>query len=210
MLLTQLVMHLVVFVFLFFIAGVDDPGMSGVTYVQWGRKQCSAAGVQTLYTGVAAGSLYSHAGGGANTQCLSLDPTWGYYSDGLQGASYIYGTEYQLEHGIQPFVNKGLHDYDVPCALCYASNNNTQFMLPGRNSCPSRWSTAYYGYLMADHYGRSTGRYTYVCVDHNAEPIGSSSSLNGNLFYPVEAVCGSLPCPPYVNGRELTCAVCTK
>jgi hypothetical protein len=26
----------------------------------------------------------------------------------------------------------------------------------------------------------------------------------------VESHCGSLPCPPYVQGYELTCAVCTK
>ena len=81
--------------------------MSGVTYVQWGRKQCSALGVQTLYTGVAAGSDYTHSGGVANTQCLPLDPTWGYYRDGHQRASYIYGAEYQLSSSIQPFVNKG-------------------------------------------------------------------------------------------------------
>ncbi len=30
------------------------------------------------------------------------------------------------------------------------------------------------------------------------------------LFYNVEAVCGSLPCPNYVNGWEITCVVCTK
>ena len=183
--------------------------MSGVTYIQWGRKLCSALGVQTLYTGVAAGSHYSYPGGGANTQCLPLDPTWGYYRDGQQGGNYIYGAEYELPNGIQPFVNKGLSQYDVPCALCYASNKNTQFMLPAKNSCPSGWSTAYYGYLMAEK-SHHKGRSMYVCVDHNAEPTGNSSNNNGNLFYPVEAVCGSLPCPPYVNGRELTCAVCTK
>jgi hypothetical protein len=26
----------------------------------------------------------------------------------------------------------------------------------------------------------------------------------------VEGVCGSLPCPPYVPRREITCVVCTK
>ena len=39
---------------------------------------------------------------------------------------------------------------------------------------------------------------------------GGQDNKNGALFYPVEAVCGSLPCPRYVNGWELTCAVCTK
>ena len=38
----------------------------------------------------------------------------------------------------------------------------------------------------------------------------SQGSKNGALLYLVEGVCGTLPCLPYVNGRELTCAVCTK
>ena len=184
-------------------------GLTGTTYIQWGRKHCSALGVQTLYSGIAAGSHYSHSGGGANTQCLPLDPVWGYYKDGHQGATYIYGSEYELGNGIQPFINKALYQYEVPCAVCYDANKNTQFMLPAKNICPTGWSRAYYGYLMAEHHTHH-GRNMYVCVDHNAEPTGSSNNNNGNLFHPVEATCGSLPCPPYVNGRELTCAVCTK
>ena len=51
----------------------------------------------------------------------------------------------------------------------------------------------------------------FICVDGNSEYVhGSKSNLDGALLYPVEGVCGSLPCPPYVAGRELTCAVCTK
>ena len=37
--------------------------MSGGTYIQWGRKLCSALEVQILYTGVAAGSHYQNQGG---------------------------------------------------------------------------------------------------------------------------------------------------
>ena len=51
----------------------------------------------------------------------------------------------------------------------------------------------------------------YICVDKAAEKIpGSQANTDGTLLYPVEAVCGALPCPPYTNGRELTCVVCTK
>ncbi|XP_062504065.1 short-chain collagen C4-like [Corticium candelabrum] len=185
-------------------------GASGVTYVHWGKKTCTAYGVQTLYSGIAAGTHHSHAGGGANTLCLPLDPVWGYYKDGYQGASYIYGAEYQLWQGIQPFINKRLKDYDVPCAVCYDANKNTQFMLPAKNTCPTAWSRAYYGYLMAERHSHS-GRIMYVCVDYNAEGFpGSYRNDDEHLFHPVEGVCGSLPCPPYVNGRELTCAVCLK
>ncbi|XP_078681676.1 uncharacterized protein LOC144916423 [Branchiostoma floridae x Branchiostoma belcheri] len=51
----------------------------------------------------------------------------------------------------------------------------------------------------------------YVCVDGQPETVpGGDANQNGALFYLVEARCGSLPCPEYVEGRELTCVVCTK
>lgn len=51
----------------------------------------------------------------------------------------------------------------------------------------------------------------YICVDANPEAIPhGSENKNGNVLYLVEAVCGSLPCLPYVNGRELACVVCSK
>ena len=32
----------------------------------------------------------------------------------------------------------------------------------------------------------------------------------GALFYHVEPRCGSLPCPPYDEQREITCVVCSR
>ena len=53
----------------------------------------------------------------------------------------------------------------------------------------------------------------YVCVDEDAEAIpGTSQVAEGTLLFPVESRCvtgGGLPCGPYVDGYELTCAVCT-
>ena len=66
------------------------PELSGVTYIQWGKKQCTAGGVQTLYSGVVAGPSYTNSGGGANTQCLPLNPEWSKFKDGVQGESYTY------------------------------------------------------------------------------------------------------------------------
>ena len=55
------------------------------------------------------------------------------------------------------------------------------------------------------------GKATYECVDKNAESIlGSSANINGGAFYPVEATCTGLACPPYDAQKELTCTVCTK
>jgi hypothetical protein len=180
-----------------------------VTYIQWGKKKCTAFGVETLYSGVAAGPRHSESGGGANTQCLPLDPEWLAFRDGYQGQSYIHGAEYELDLAINPFSNRRAHNNDVPCALCYASDKNVQFMLPAKRSCPIGWSRAYFGYLMSERHRHS--RSMYVCVDYNAEgTAGSHSNSDDHTFYLVEGFCGSLPCPPYAKGRELTCAVCMK
>ena len=58
---------------------------------------------------------------------------------------------------------------------------------------------------MAERYTLK-GRTTYVCVDNAPEVIeGGAEDKDG-----VEAACGSLPCPSYVQGWEITCVVCTK
>ena len=63
---------------------------------------------------------------------------------------------------------------------------------------------------MAQYYNFKSNT-VYECVDRNAESIpGSSSNVNGALFYFVKSTCSGLPCPPYVNNRVITCVVCTK
>ena len=50
----------------------------------------------------------------------------------------------------------------------------------------------------------------FVCLDDDPETIqGGAADKNGALFYLTEARCGSLPCPNYIDGRELTCVVCS-
>ena len=47
--------------------------------------------------------------------------------------------------------------------------------------------------------------------DRNAVGYDTMSGANSQaLLYPVEGQCGSLRCAPYVNNRELTCAVCSQ
>ena len=83
-------------------------------------------------------------------------------------------------------------------------------MMPARNDCLSGWTKEYHGYLMTSQYTRRHSS-EFICVDGNPEYVrGSKQNKDGALLYSVEGRCGSLPCPPYVEGRELTCAVCTK
>eukprot|EP00058_Branchiostoma_floridae_P004810 XP_002590298.1 hypothetical protein BRAFLDRAFT_76551 [Branchiostoma floridae] len=160
--------------------------------------------------GVAGGTAYSHPGGGTNYQCLPSDPQWGTYQDGVQGSkAFMYGAEYELSTNY-PFGSRSLHDDNVPCAVCYVPTRGSKLMIPARNTCPTGWTQEYHGYLMTSYYNHASAK-DFICVDEQPEAVtGGHANHNGALMYPVEARCGSLPCPNYVEGRELTCVVCTK
>jgi len=177
-----------------------EPGAhgTGAVYIRWGRKRCPSTAT-LVYDGIAGGSSYNH-GGGSEKLCLPHNPQWGMYRNGFQFKSYIYGAEYE---------NTNLHDHNVPCAVCQTDSRSSQLMIPAWKKCPVTWTKEYSGYLMAQqskHHASS-----FDCVDQAAETVnGGHRNENGALFSKVEAVCGSLPCPNYVKGRELTCVVCTK
>ncbi|XP_066285831.1 uncharacterized protein [Branchiostoma lanceolatum] len=190
------------------VAGNGSGGSS--VYIRWGRTTCPGdTDASLIYDGIAGGTHFTHSGGGANYVCLPKDPEWGVFTDGNQGTPYMHGAEYQLAYGNSPFQGGALHDHDVPCAVCHVASRGSKLMIPARLSCPSGWTREYKGYLMTEHY--SHYRSEFVCMDEDPEtrPAGQGNA-NGALFYPVQAACGSLPCPNYVQGRELTCVVCTK
>lgn len=139
------------------------------------------------------------------------DPQWASYNTSLERYSnYIYGTEYQVpSNSFLPNFKTRLND-DVPCAVCRSLNRASAVMFPARTSCYSGFNLEYTGYLMAGYSGHQSGT-TYTCVDSEPEAIsGGRADYNGRLLYSVESRCGSLNCPPYVEGREVTCAVCTR
>ena len=151
-----------------------------------------------------------HPGGGANYLCLPHNPKYDKYKDGHQYAGYVYGTEYEVsQYNGDPF-KRNLNDHDAPCVVCFVKSRGSMLMMPARNDCPSGWTEEYHGYLMTSRYSHKHSR-NFVCVDRDPEYVpGSHANKDGALLYPVEGACGSLPCLPYVSGRELTCAVCTK
>ncbi|XP_078699027.1 uncharacterized protein LOC144926280 [Branchiostoma floridae x Branchiostoma belcheri] len=186
----------------------DGNGGSSV-YIRWGRTTCpNDTDTSLIYDGIAGGTQYNHVGGGANYVCLPKDPEWGVFRDGNQGNAYMQGAEYKLSF-MNPFQSDSLHDHDVPCAVCHVASRGSKLMIPARLSCPSGWTREYKGYLMAARYTHY--RTEFVCMDGEPETRpGGHVNQSGALFYPVEGNCGSLPCPNYVQGRELTCVVCTK
>ncbi|XP_019639220.1 PREDICTED: uncharacterized protein LOC109481158 [Branchiostoma belcheri] len=182
----------------------------GSVYIRWGRTSCpNDIDTSLVYDGIAGGTQHTHSGGGANYVCLPKDPEWGVFTDGNQGTAYMCGAEYQVVYGNNPFQGASLHDHDVPCAVCHVASRGSKLMIPARLICPSGWTREYRGYLMTERYSHS--RSEFVCMDEEPEARpGGHADHNGALFYPIEANCGALPCPNYVQGRELTCVVCTK
>lgn len=184
----------------------------GAVYTRWGRSSCPD-GAELVYEGVMAGSHYSHAGGAADYLCLSKAPIFDRPQPGHQYGGYLYGTEY--ETGGSPLL-PNLQNLEAPCAVCLAPSKAITLMVPGRNQCPEgsegkTWRLEYNGYIMSQHHTHP--RTLHVCVDSQAEGIvRTHGDHNGALLYHVETSCtsgGGLPCPPYADGFEVTCAVCS-
>jgi len=188
-----------------------EHNIGGAVYTRWGRTEC-ATGSDAVYRGVAGGSWFDHTGGGSNYLCLPLEPIWGTYNEAVEKGSKLYGSEYQNPSGfgLNNNHNRPLHDNNVPCVVCRSQTKTSVVMIPARNQCYNGWNTEYTGYLMSGNVSHK-GRTEFVCMDGQPEsdPSGYRDE-NGAVFYSVEGVCGSLPCPPYVPRREITCAVCTK
>ena len=190
------------------VKGDKEERNGGTVYVRWGHDQCPST-AQLVYSGRAGGSWFD-SGGGANPQCLPMDPN---YLRSISGDQYwrahMYGAEYEFVADSSSHFH-GIPNTDVPCAVCYVTQRSTVYMLPAKYTCPSGWTREYYGYLMADYFGRGV-RNEFTCIDTALKPVpGSAANKHGLVFYFTEGKCGSLPCPPYDNNRELSCSVCTK
>ncbi|XP_056006018.1 uncharacterized protein LOC130050322 [Ostrea edulis] len=179
-----------------------------VVYTRWGKKSCPP-NAELVLSGYTGGSHYTHSGAAVEPLCLPRDPEWGRYKDGADDVrAFVYGAEYETSKSLSNL--RRLHQHDVPCAVCLVHNRSILRVFPARKTCYKDWKLEYDGYLMAGYHGFAAAT-TYTCVDRNPDTItGGHSDHDGYLFYSVEARCGSLKCPPYVNGRELVCVVCSK
>lgn len=183
----------------------------GTTYIRWGRTTCNdVEGTELLYSGFAAGSFFNEAGGGSNHLCLTNTPDTGPLPVEATldpGRDHVYGAEYETLTSPLPSLRE-LDQMNVPCAACYAAQRSAKIMIPGTINCPSSWTREYYGYIMTE---RAQSRNSYECMDTNAEAIPNSGlNADGALFFFSEIMCNNIYCPPYTNGIELVCVVCTK
>ena len=140
--------------------------------------------------------------------CMPKEPE---FSDsplsGSGSGAFILGVEYEGTHATSPFTH--LSNDDAPCAVCEVQGRALVLMIPAKRTCPSGWTLEYDGWLASQH--NSQGASDFVCVSSGMETTTSGQpNHNGGLLYVAEAVSGSLPDPPYTNGYELTCVICTK
>ena len=189
--------------------GPPGPLSGGAVYTRWGKSSCpSTAGTEMIYSGITAGAKYSTDGGGANYLCIPQEREYSdelTYRAGVQGYSYIWGTQYGLGVGATP-----THQRTVPCAVCYVSTRPTVLMIPGKASCPPTWTREYFGYLMSEERAGNRHRTMYNCVDNDQQSLPLSPNW-GSVMVHVEADCSSgLPCPQGTAHKELNCVICTK
>ena len=190
------------------LTGPSGRNAGGVVYTRWGRNSCpSIAGTMLVYSGRVGGSWYCDKGGAANYLCMPDDPEYDSYQPGVQGHSFVYGTEY--ETGNTPLQH--VYQDNVPCAVCHVADRDAVLMIPAKKSCPQGWVREYYGYLMSSTILYQDKRTMFECIDRNPDTVpGQGENRHGAVLYHNEANCNGMACPPYDPEKELTCVVCTK
>ena len=189
----------------------EHVAIGGAVFTRWGRTTCPEE-ADLVYAGIVGGSLFSNHGGGANYLCLPSDPEWSVNDEGVGKSANIYGAEYKQESSFSKANAHGqsIVNHNVPCAACVSRTRVSALMIPARTSCYAGWTAEYSGHLMVAHFGHQ-GRTQFICVDGAPEvdEAGYRPEESAHLYL-VGGVCGSLPCPAYINNRGLTCVLCTK
>lgn len=164
-------------------------------------------------TGYMAGSDKKHPGTGSNYLCLTVKPKWGHFTDTrVESLGKITGVEYKFTNhrtGASDFFGENMYNHNAPCALCH-TKRRTSVMIPGTTRCQDGWMMEYSGYIVSGNYADESAT-EYVCLDRRPGMVLNGNANNDdNRLYMVEGTCGgSLACPPYVSGREITCVVCS-
>ena len=103
---------------------------------------------------------------------------------------------------------KAIQNHNVPCAVCQAERNNV-LMIPAKNTLS--WLAQGVQWIPGGRTSWHKNNRVSECLDHDPEADQAGyRDENGALMYQTGGVCGSLPCPPYEQGRALTCVICTK
>ncbi|XP_030847794.1 short-chain collagen C4-like [Strongylocentrotus purpuratus] len=185
--------------------------LPGVIYIRWGNDVCPED-AELIYSGTIGGAHYTHSGSGSNYLCMPEEPIYDEFIASIDVyRAILYSSEYEVNTG--PSRMQPKHDQTPTCAVCRAPSGRTsKLMIPARNVCPSQeWRLEYAGYLMAEYNGHQKSE--FVCVDREmVSKSGTGGNQNGAVMYFTEVRCvagDGLDCGSYIDGYELTCAVCT-
>lgn len=142
------------------------------------------------------------------------DPQWGIYDSKVNNNPIIGGAIFDV-HDINvpnsPFDHEKYDHHGVACSLCRKKKKSSTILIPARHDCYGNWVKEYDGYLYAGHHTHAAAT-QYICLDKTPEALDKSPNWTAKkLLYPVTVNCnGAIPCPPFVNGREVTCVVCSR
>lgn len=161
------------------------------------------------------GSYYKGGTGGApNKLCLPSEPQWGVDDNRVNKSPHIGATlmdNYDINIKNTLFDQKYSY-YRIECAVCLTtSKRSISLMIPGRKDCYNGWHKEYSGYLMAGYPSHSAAS-DYLCLDGNPDFLHRIPSWSyKSIIYSVYSKCnGATSCPPYVEGKEMVCVVCSK
>ncbi|CAG2247115.1 unnamed protein product [Mytilus edulis] len=178
----------------------------GSTYTIWGRTSCPVNNdTEEVYSGYAAGGLFSEKGSSPDILCATQNPVFGKTSGSVYG--HLYGAEFDDNF----FASHG-NGEDIPCAVCQRHSTISSLMIPGTTTCYPGWHKDYHGYLGTAQAGQGISGSEYICIDINPEFLvaGEVNTNAGRLIGAVFAKCGILKCPPYHDNYPVTCVVCSK
>ncbi|MBT3219705.1 MAG: hypothetical protein HN348_11485, partial [Proteobacteria bacterium] len=183
----------------------------GIVYTHWGQVACPGSAT-TMYAGWIMGGHYTQGGGIASWQCMHESPNFREYNDANHDGALLYFTEFEMQpavNGVAMLENR--NDYEARCSRCYEPNRNVEFVMWGRDDCPSGWNIEYQGFIMADRHLHPRNSEA-ICVNRNPEIHGENLNHNGALLYTTEIECSgsNIDCQNYVYNREVVCAVCSK
>ena len=75
--------------------------------------------------------------------------------------------------------------------------------------CPSGSVVQYSGHLTSGNINDAVAS-EFLCLDSSPEDrLGSHNDESSAYVMYVKTHCGALPCPPYVDNKVATCAVCS-
>ncbi|CAC5380099.1 unnamed protein product [Mytilus coruscus] len=154
--------------------------------------------------GLGAGGKSNEVGRSAVPVCMPHDP-----DNGQNSHAKHFGTLYGMEYN-DPGLGQNLYDKDAPCAVCRVNYVSSVVTIPGKSTCYKGWNLEYSGILVAGQH-TDAGASAYICLDQSPDVLeGGSEDMGGYTLFPVKAYCGSLRCPPYIQGSLVKCAVCSR